>query len=198
MLFLFVLITFVSCQFSILAIPYPILPVANISLPSLTDKLFLIVGCRGIGLQVVLQAYVLGATVACTTRDKDTFDYDTLPSDVRVFDLEYGKHNSVQKFVTKYMQRYGRIPDYVDDLGLTVYNGNQIDFTEDELDYQAHMYIIGSLLLDQAFMAFNNISVPVAWNYSLSTAGKSTIPIFQEFYNVGKVYKIKHIEGMLE
>lgn len=176
-------------------IPYPVLPLPNITLPSLAGKYFVVVGCRGIALQVVLQAHALGATVICTTRDKTTFDYTTVPSDVDVRELEYGKDKSVQRFVTKYMNKYGRIPDYVDDCGLTVYNGDQIAFTEDELIYQAQMYIIGSLLLEQGFMSFNNLSIPVVWNYALSTAGKGVPPVFQEFYNVGKVFKIKHIEG---
>jgi len=195
-LVLCVLIATVCAQFPTLAVPYPVLPLANVTLPSLTGKLFFVVGCRGIALQVVLQASALGATVACTTRDTDTFNYSTIPAAVKVFTLEYGVKNSVQKLVSKFIKEYGRIPDYVDDVGLTVYNGNQIIFTEDELLYQAYMYIIGSLLLEQGFMAYNNLSVPLVWNYALSTAGKSKIPIFQEFYNVGKTYKISHISGM--
>jgi len=181
--------------FPTLAIPWPISPAANATLPSLVGKIGLITGCRGIALQVTLQSVALGATVVCTTRDTDTFDYTTVPSSVNVWALDWCDKKGVSKLRTKWTKHFGRNPDFVDDNALQVYNGDQIAFTDDELDCQADMYINGGIRLEREFMVFNNLSVPMAWNTALSTAAKGHPPMFQEWYNAGKEFKTDHILG---
>jgi len=74
-----------------LLVPFPVLPSSTATVPSLTNKHLLVTGCRGIALEVVLQAHALGATIVCTTRNKATFNYSSVPSAVEVWELDYCK-----------------------------------------------------------------------------------------------------------
>jgi hypothetical protein len=185
-------------QLPTLTIPYPVYPVANITLPSLEGKLVAVTGCRGIALEVVKLVHSLNASVSCTTRNLDTFDYSTLPSGVTVYELDWCREGSIKRFVKHYNRDNGRMWDALDDNALTVTNGDVVDWYDTDMDCAWRMNIKGSILLEQEFLRYyfdSNATHSVAWNYALSTAGVSQIPQFQPLYNLGKVFKFQHIKG---
>ena len=193
--FALIALTFSQPPALTLEIPFPLLPLPNITLPSLVGKNILVTGCRGIALEIVNQAYALGANVACTTRNRHTFNYATVPSTVEVWKLDYRKSNSPTKLINKFVMEYGRRPDAVFDLALEVINGDTNDYTEDLMDDSWGMYVKGSLLLEQAILALGDSEVPLIISYGLSAASKAMLPVFQEFYNMGKIFKEQHIKG---
>jgi hypothetical protein len=185
-----------------LALPYPSLPDATLTLPTLNDSTHvLVVGGRGISAAIANLFCKLGARVSITTRNIATYWPQGIPScntiTTNIFELEYGAvgESSPRSFVRRYIDVMGRNPDYIIDCGIPIYAGNSVDFTDEEMAYMSAAYIWGSIALEAAFLRYNDPIQKVVHSTCLSTAGLSAPPYFQEFYNTGKQMKIQHILG---
>lgn len=178
-------------------VPYPV-PYANLPsgapLPTnLTGIEVLIVG----GLEGIAQAdaeafYSRGASVSITTRDLDNVMNLSLP--YRVFELEFGRSGSVDRFISKYMKKVGRIPDILVDVGQQWFIGLMLDFNRTMLMYAMQMYIIDPLMLIQGFLQYNDVSRPFNITFALSSAAFAAVH-FEEYYSAGKKLKMDFVKN---
>lgn len=190
-------------------LPYPVLPLSgdDAALPQLTkDTLVLVVGGRGIAAAVARQFHRLGARVAVTTRDRETYDRSLIPEGVGVFELDYTQHEdeeaSPKHFVRRYVEYYGRVWDIRHDGAMTVYAGDLLDYTENEIDTCLHMLITGPAMLERTFFEqadkerlAGGPQRKYITCFGMSTAAFTEPPFFQPLYNVRHNYVWRLIVG---
>jgi NAD(P)-dependent dehydrogenase (short-subunit alcohol dehydrogenase family) len=182
---------------------YPILPRSDLELPPLTkDTLFLAVGGRGIALAVALEFHRLGARVAVTTTDLETYDYTQLPDDgsIVVFHLDYTnvfatEAGSPHKFVDAYVKHFGRVWDMWHDGAMVVYEGFQAHYTVAELRDALDMYITGPTLLEQEFVKHMDPQRHYTVVYGLSSACLTAPPYVQALYVLRHQFVLNKIYG---
>lgn len=170
-----------------LPIPDPNLPSGK-PLPTCLNKVHVLIigGTKGIGNATAWEFYNRGAKVTITTRRLSTAKH----SPFTVMELEYGKgNNNIERFVRKYIRRFGRIPDVLIDCGLVSYNGNLLDFTREDMEYGMRMFAIDPILLVREFLLHNDVRRPFNVSFALSTASYGSGTHFIALYAAGKQMK---------
>ncbi len=184
---MYLILIFVYLVFSELEVPLPSLPyTGGFTFPSLRNKTFLVIGCREAGAEIAKAVQKLNANTICAIPDKSSFDHASVSVSVDVMELNFCSNKSVINFVYNYIQKYEKFPDYVADLGISIYN----DFSEEQIGCSPFTFISNYILLEKELEYYNNFSFKLKWNSVLLVANTARLPVYQENFNF---YKLKNI-----
>jgi NAD(P)-dependent dehydrogenase (short-subunit alcohol dehydrogenase family) len=185
MLFLILLINLSFCLPAPFPIPAGTLPSGNPIVSDLTGKLILIIGgLKGIANQSAHQFAALGATVVITTRNKNG-----VISPFDVFELEFGKKNSLDKFFDKWQDKYGVSPDIIDMIGTQYVSGDLLDLSDYDFEWASKLYFVDPLVFINRMLKMSvepEVPRPMNITIALSTAGFGSGSTFLSYYALGK------------
>lgn len=181
--------------------PFTVVPVAGLTLPSLTGKLCFVDACRGIALQIALQMDTLGCAVTCTTRDLATYNRTQLAgSHVTLWALDYNTEppflGSPELVGAAYLLLHGRRPDlFVRDAERT-YNGIWQSYNRTFAARAFREGFTGPYALQSVFLRNDATALPMQLGSVSSFAAWATPPFLQTPYNMMEAERLQNTRAL--